>query len=307
MSGKYMSTKHDGKMQCPVCGGKGSIHEDADEYSFVTRDPDTNICLTCQGTGRVGPQKKLPNGKACWQIVRNVHGTVNVDKKHKILTETGNEPGNDSIKPLLADAREGDLVLVQYSDGNKNYDQIIAANGPIVRIAGKIFNYDLQGRCLPLELNDTHALTEWQRLEKEGTAEWALQMWKLKKSLIHPESGDCFTAEYSNAERVIASHPTGWQLYNKLKHAKEQLQADSISEAEQQLIVQLRNRPAIMEVLTSGKKVIIVPEDCPVYMDCAEIYRSYQQKRGTWMQQDEEEFTALLLKQYKRLKEAHNG
>ncbi len=53
-----------GKMTCPICAGKGKITEDSQEYEFQTRDPHTQTCLTCSGTGEVAPRKKLPDGRA---------------------------------------------------------------------------------------------------------------------------------------------------------------------------------------------------------------------------------------------------
>jgi len=58
-------------MECPVCQGKGTITEDSRHYEFHTRDPKTEKCLVCNGTGVVSPNKKLPNGVA----VRNVDGS----------------------------------------------------------------------------------------------------------------------------------------------------------------------------------------------------------------------------------------
>ncbi len=84
-------------MECPVCHGKGSIGEDPTEYEFITRDPDTHVCLTCQGTGKVGPRKKLPDGKLVFELAREKRQDVastrlNVSRKavvHPELPDTG--------------------------------------------------------------------------------------------------------------------------------------------------------------------------------------------------------------------------
>lgn len=51
-----------GETKCPICGGRGFLTENSQEYEFITRDPLTSVCLTCCGRGKVGAQKKLPNG-----------------------------------------------------------------------------------------------------------------------------------------------------------------------------------------------------------------------------------------------------
>lgn len=51
-----------GETKCPICGGRGFLTENSQEYEFITRDPLTSVCLTCCGRGKVGAHKKLPNG-----------------------------------------------------------------------------------------------------------------------------------------------------------------------------------------------------------------------------------------------------
>ncbi|MDP3115071.1 MAG: hypothetical protein Q8M98_09920 [Candidatus Cloacimonadaceae bacterium] len=45
---------------CPVCNGKGTITEDTKIYEFITRDPQTNRCLFCNGKGFIGKRKNPP-------------------------------------------------------------------------------------------------------------------------------------------------------------------------------------------------------------------------------------------------------
>jgi hypothetical protein len=56
------------RMTCPICSGTGIIKENSEEYSFVTRDPQTSKCLVCNGEGFVGPRKKLPDGTEVHQL-----------------------------------------------------------------------------------------------------------------------------------------------------------------------------------------------------------------------------------------------
>ncbi len=78
-----------GRPKCPVCQGVGTVKEDATEYEFVTRDPMTNKCLVCNGTGILNPSTKLPNGKRAFEVWREgklISQTrrLNVSKKANI-------------------------------------------------------------------------------------------------------------------------------------------------------------------------------------------------------------------------------
>lgn len=142
-------------------------------------------------------------------------------------------------KPLLAEAKVGDLVKVQYSNGDSIYAQITFADGSIVCIDKKIFNYDLHGRCLPLEDNDTHCIISTEPLAPEGSAEWAWQMWcLLGKEIMHPKVEEMAIFPCNVAETVLFGYVasywqekkadwlntcnghnmlTGWQLYEPAK------------------------------------------------------------------------------------------
>lgn len=69
-----------GKMKCPICHGKGKITENAEEYMFETRDPETNTCLICMGTGLVGVRKVLPDGTPA-KDVKNTEDTKGTEKR----------------------------------------------------------------------------------------------------------------------------------------------------------------------------------------------------------------------------------
>jgi len=58
-------------MDCPSCQGKGTVTEDRNHYEFVSRDPITSKCLVCNGTGKVGPRKMLPNGRHTFEYYRD--------------------------------------------------------------------------------------------------------------------------------------------------------------------------------------------------------------------------------------------
>lgn len=51
------------KMTCPICKGSGKIHEDATEYEFITREAITKRCLYCDGSGKIEPRVKMPDGR----------------------------------------------------------------------------------------------------------------------------------------------------------------------------------------------------------------------------------------------------
>ena len=63
-----MKTRHQGTIVCPVCQGQGKLSEDPEQYDFVTRDPQTNLCLICGGSGFIGPRKLLPDGRKAAEL-----------------------------------------------------------------------------------------------------------------------------------------------------------------------------------------------------------------------------------------------
>ena len=81
----------DGRMPCPICNGTGNVTEDAEQYSFITREPETNVCLICNGSGRIGPRKILPDGRGVYELVERAEGQeqkrLNVSKKAVINPE----------------------------------------------------------------------------------------------------------------------------------------------------------------------------------------------------------------------------
>lgn len=71
------------KMKCPVCKGTGKITEDASEYVFETRSPQSDVCLICSGTGLIGPRKVLPDGVPAYLLAAK-QSTKDLKDKHKI-------------------------------------------------------------------------------------------------------------------------------------------------------------------------------------------------------------------------------
>jgi len=63
-----VKTRHQGTIVCPVCQGQGKLSEDPEQYDFVTRDPQTNLCLICGGSGFIGPRKLLPDGRKAAEL-----------------------------------------------------------------------------------------------------------------------------------------------------------------------------------------------------------------------------------------------
>lgn len=69
-----------GKIQCPICEGKGTIAEKHNEYFFPTREPKTSRCLICDGSGTLGTRTKLPDGTPARTVGRR---SLNVSAKRK--------------------------------------------------------------------------------------------------------------------------------------------------------------------------------------------------------------------------------
>lgn len=75
--------------ECPICLGTGVIKEDANQYEFVTREPISSRCLICNGSGKVWPCSKLPNGVAMHEMKaeKEQQKRLNVSKKAAINPE----------------------------------------------------------------------------------------------------------------------------------------------------------------------------------------------------------------------------
>lgn len=108
-------------------------------------------------------------------------------------------------KPLLADAKVGDLCKTDLDEWIQIDDAYPESPSPI------LYHYDR-----PFKGNIIHT----EPLAPEGTAEWALQMWKLGND-IRNETGVVLMADYESEEirvkHLVDVFPSGWQLYKEPK------------------------------------------------------------------------------------------
>lgn len=124
-----------GKMTCPICLGIGRITEDSKEYEFQTRDPHTQTCFTCSGTGEVAPRKKLPDGRAVCDLEPKA-----AKQKPKAKAPSGWDQKRvaafnkaPSLKQMLADLEDTDVGdVLRVADQN----QFIQAKVMVVKYAG---------------------------------------------------------------------------------------------------------------------------------------------------------------------------
>ncbi len=112
-----------GKTKCPVCQGKGSLTEDAQQYEFVTRDPQTSTCLICNGTGEVGTNKKLPNGKHVNSLRAAHREKLGLEEKRQDDASTLSKRLNVSKKALVPDTGVGYQGATHSEQRTVNSDQ----------------------------------------------------------------------------------------------------------------------------------------------------------------------------------------
>lgn len=96
-----------GKMTCPICAGTGKITEDSQEYEFQTRDPHSETCLTCSGSGLVAPRKRLPDGRAVCEIEPKEHTQVKLNDNPKAEREPVTNSLNHESMNNLAEVLKG--------------------------------------------------------------------------------------------------------------------------------------------------------------------------------------------------------
>ena len=96
-----------GKRSCPICAGTGVVKEDADQYEFVTRDPITSKCMICNGTGEVGTNKKLPNGKHVNSLRPTLREKLGMEEKRQDDASTMSKRLNVSKKAMVPDTGLG--------------------------------------------------------------------------------------------------------------------------------------------------------------------------------------------------------
>ena len=123
-----------GKMTCPICQGTGKITEDANEYEFQTRDPHSETCLTCSGTGLVPPRKKLPDGRSVCDLERKdakAKPRPKVpDGLHKMVGAFNKAP---SLKQMLAELEDSDVTdVLRVADQN----EFIQAKVMVLKLSG---------------------------------------------------------------------------------------------------------------------------------------------------------------------------
>lgn len=109
-----------GKRTCPICAGTGVVKEDANQYEFVTRDPITSKCMICNGTGEVGTNKKLPNGKHVNSLRPTLREKLGMEEKRQDDASTMSKRLNVSKKAMVPDTGLG---------YKQNLTQILADQG----------------------------------------------------------------------------------------------------------------------------------------------------------------------------------
>ncbi len=94
-----MKTRHQGTIACPVCQGQGKLSEDPKQYDFVTRDPQTNICLICGGSGFISPRKLLPDGRKAAELSFRP-ATRDLTRSRKVDVPVDQSHAEASLEPL---------------------------------------------------------------------------------------------------------------------------------------------------------------------------------------------------------------
>jgi len=160
-------------------------------------------------------------------ISEYICGTLQIMVSPEIWIKTADKDGwqiyvePEQPKPLLADAKVGDLVKLR----NGSYSQIVEVED------GSVFKYQnpeaIERSRVALFLCDENGDTSrWGKvkdvdiiftepLAPEGTAEWAWQMLMLRKPVSHPAEGEFQDTDYTKEGFVRCMAKTGWQIYEE--------------------------------------------------------------------------------------------
>ena len=122
-------------------------------------------------------------------------------------------------KPLLADAKVGDLCQRSNGRYTQFHSKHKLKNGSIAYyFTDASGSTDIDGNHCIHECGNN--IVSCEPLATEGTAEWALQMWKLGSD-IRNETGVVLMADYESEEirvkHLVDVFPSGWQLYKEPK------------------------------------------------------------------------------------------
>jgi len=160
MQGKV---KNNRKMQCPVCKGQGKISEDSNEYMFETREPQTNVCLICAGTGLVGARKLLPDGKMVYQVAaEQAPGSDHIAKSSKKIKGLDSRLRGNDNRGSGNDKRES-VPEVDCEQARLRLEALKAAMEPEERISVNIMMINVRGtskKCAELTTNLAKLMAE---------------------------------------------------------------------------------------------------------------------------------------------------
>lgn len=170
--------------------------------------------------------------KDCWKCYEC--GVVDSRKEHL----QGCSRGLKKPKRLLDGAKEEDIVKIRYFDHldhskeiSTEYQQISTVFDDHIRLKGKMFDYDLDGNCLPIEERDTHEIISYESIALKGSVKRAKQEMilgnKISSDLYPPNTYlflDCNLVVFmSNGIKGKAwpisewgdddTKDSGWQIY----------------------------------------------------------------------------------------------
>lgn len=275
--------------ECPICLGTGVIKEDANQYEFVTREPISSRCLICNGSGKVWPCSKLPNGVAMHEMKaeKEQQKRLNVSKKAKVQVPAEMDNGGASASAGTPDTgvgyKAGDPVF--YTPPAETHGEIVAK---------------LRYKA---ELHD--------RAEAEIAREVGMTLQEIME-LQHDVFGGkkCREVVQQRIEKLLLEDGM------KGRGASETSLTTDDTEKSRELQREPYEAPMFLEmaldarlnkVLASGKRFLIVTETEPYYFAVYRMIREQERRQGTWTEQDEDNYVGALEEQIKRYQEVING
>lgn len=264
--------KQDGMISCPICKGKGHITENAEVYSFISRDPDTHMCLTCMGKGRVGPRKKLPDGRGVYELT-----ATHAKKTCALQASARTMGGADGDGALQASARTMEPQFLEMAL-NPRLNKVLAGGKKFLIVTETEPYYFAVYRIIR---EQEKSQGTWTDEDEAAYLDASLES--------YPKDSNARFDRELNLSMV------------KMETMLLDMIRPNIGEYID-IIDVLESNPLVRDKLLNAKILITVAEYEPDFFDHLRLTREYMSAEGSWTREAEEDYVRRMEQEYDKMK-----